>query len=277
MRIYFAGVLRPVMDNETGLLDQWKSSVPWLSLRARKALAYSHCKTLNDIGIYGLRNFKSLAKVGPKVYKELCWLYEHGGEEPPSWEIKRYYRMSHPETLICQQCKKEFQRRKGSRVKSKPPKVGVFCNQQCYAEWKKINFKGENGPNFKPKSSARWSGQWERNRTAALERDGNKCIRCSSTKKIEVHHKIPWAEGQEDPHRLDNLETLCGRCHRLDHVTEERVQQLKEGNLKSWEGTERRLSTSIRTKKLWKEDEEFRTKVVEGSKRTRDAKRDIQR
>lgn len=45
----------------------------------------------------------------------------------------------------------------------------------------------------------------------AYKRDGFACVECGRTKGIEAHHKIPALE------KLDNLITLCHRCHKKKH------------------------------------------------------------
>ncbi|MBC8252689.1 MAG: group II intron reverse transcriptase/maturase [Ardenticatenia bacterium] len=53
--------------------------------------------------------------------------------------------------------------------------------------------------------------KWAERRTNVLKRDGYRCIRCNSTKPLDVHHKIARQHGGTDD--LDNLETLCRKCH----------------------------------------------------------------
>ncbi len=43
-------------------------------------------------------------------------------------------------------------------------------------------------------------------------RDDFKCVRCGSSESLQVHHK----KGTKS-HSLDNLETLCLKCHKADH------------------------------------------------------------
>jgi RNA-directed DNA polymerase len=43
-------------------------------------------------------------------------------------------------------------------------------------------------------------------------RDGYKCVRCGSTDKLAAHHK----KGTKS-HRLEDLETLCQKCHHAEH------------------------------------------------------------
>lgn len=48
-----------------------------------------------------------------------------------------------------------------------------------------------------------------------LKRDNNKCILCGSIKHLIVHHK------NYDNQNLDNLITLCSKCHRKVHLNKE--------------------------------------------------------
>ena len=69
---------------------------------------------------------------------------------------------------------------------------------------------------------------WERQRKRALERDGYRCRRCGAPhtpeRPLHVHHIRPFRtfgyipgenEAYKEANRLDNLVTLCPRCHRL--------------------------------------------------------------
>jgi hypothetical protein len=118
-------------------------------------------------------------------------------------------------TLTCRQCDREFRRK--AYMKDWSQERGPFCGFACYGRWQKEHMAGSANPNYVSQSNAQGAGQWERNRLAALERDGYQCVTCSSTHRLHVHHKHPWAPDQEDPHALDNLETLCVLCHRKLH------------------------------------------------------------
>ena len=57
----------------------------------------------------------------------------------------------------------------------------------------------------------RWAGV----RRRVLDRDGWRCVTCGKAGRLECDHKVPMfrlAEGA-DPYDLDNLQTLCRKCH----------------------------------------------------------------
>ena len=56
---------------------------------------------------------------------------------------------------------------------------------------------------------------WDEIREAAKKRDGYRCVKCGSQKSLHVHHKIPLNKGGTNS--LDNILTLCERCHNLEH------------------------------------------------------------
>lgn len=64
-------------------------------------------------------------------------------------------------------------------------------------------------------SSQNRSGAWHRLRALALKRDGHRCRRCGSARRLQVHHRIPRSEGGLKV--LANVETLCKSCHLTSH------------------------------------------------------------
>ena len=54
------------------------------------------------------------------------------------------------------------------------------------------------------------SPAWKAIRAQVLERDGNACTRCHSTKRLECHHIHYQRFGHE---LLEDLLTLCHDCH----------------------------------------------------------------
>ncbi|WP_234834019.1 HNH endonuclease [Sinorhizobium meliloti] len=61
-------------------------------------------------------------------------------------------------------------------------------------------------------------GNWEGTRRLVLERDGYRCVSCStklSSRDADVHHLLPRSMGGSD--ELSNLVTLCDGCHAAHH------------------------------------------------------------
>ncbi len=56
---------------------------------------------------------------------------------------------------------------------------------------------------------------WLQLRDRALERDGRKCVRCEMEMSLQVHHKV--YRGRFEDSLLEDLETLCRKCHREEH------------------------------------------------------------
>jgi 5-methylcytosine-specific restriction protein A len=55
--------------------------------------------------------------------------------------------------------------------------------------------------------------RWQDTREAVKRRDGYACIRCGSSERLEVHHRVKLRFAR-NPYDLGNLETLCLWCHR---------------------------------------------------------------
>ena len=51
-----------------------------------------------------------------------------------------------------------------------------------------------------------------------LEQQGWKCARCGRTYLLQIHHRQFRSHG--GTHRPENLEPVCGLCHRLIHAHE---------------------------------------------------------
>lgn len=57
---------------------------------------------------------------------------------------------------------------------------------------------------------------WDSLRQVVLERDGYRCRKCgSNSRPLQVDHIVSLSHGGTN--RLDNLQTLCLRCHSLKH------------------------------------------------------------
>lgn len=108
-------------------------------------------------------------------------------------------------TLTCIQCRQPFERKAYQADWS--TERGPFCGMKCYGAWQAL-------------PSQYLSKHHLRQRDAALLRDGYQCVKCDEIdpEKLEVHHVVPWAQGQPDPHAMGNLVTLCVHHHRLAHM-----------------------------------------------------------
>lgn len=60
---------------------------------------------------------------------------------------------------------------------------------------------------------------------AVYRRDGWHCRHCNNSNGLDPHHVI--FAGQGGPETLDNLITLCRRCHDMIHAGELRVEIVK--------------------------------------------------
>lgn len=101
----------------------------------------------------------------------------------------------------------------------------VFCNVQCRLQWQR-----ESGYMYGPNSPT-WLGgyvdergpNWTRQTLASRKRDHFTCQRCGATeadigKALDVHHIKPWrsfADDWQSANHLDNLISLCNRCHQI--------------------------------------------------------------
>ena len=61
------------------------------------------------------------------------------------------------------------------------------------------------------------SRRWEQVRKAAKDRDGWRCTKCGRPGVLEVHHVVPVHERPDLAYSLDNVRTLCRRCHIETH------------------------------------------------------------
>jgi hypothetical protein len=56
---------------------------------------------------------------------------------------------------------------------------------------------------------------WKVRRQEALVRDNYTCQQCGAQRDLDVHHILP--RGKRGTHALENLTTLCRRCHEAQH------------------------------------------------------------
>lgn len=68
-----------------------------------------------------------------------------------------------------------------------------------------------------------WSHQSD-NRGIVLERDGYQCVVCGNKNTIVVHHID--GNGVDGDNGVDNLATMCSRCHKYTHTLANRLLKI---------------------------------------------------
>lgn len=64
-------------------------------------------------------------------------------------------------------------------------------------------------------------------RSLVLSYDKYRCRVCRSESNLEIHHIAKMSDGGSDD--FDNLITLCGGCHRIQHLNQEYVLEGQRG------------------------------------------------
>lgn len=55
--------------------------------------------------------------------------------------------------------------------------------------------------------------RWKALRVQVLDRDDWQCVQCGERRRLEIDHIKPVRTHPELSYDLNNLQTLCGRCH----------------------------------------------------------------
>lgn len=158
----------------------------------------------------------------------------------------------------CEICGKQFEGRVHSKVCS------YECRQITHGNWVKENQNGENNAFFNkkhtmetrkrmsltkkqmfadgilvPKNKGTGKGRthpraadldWRLLRKSILDRDNNRCVLCDSTKRLEVHHIVPFRTCLK--HENSNLATLCRECHKKTYGKEELFVDILRSKIK---------------------------------------------
>lgn len=126
----------------------------------------------------------------------------------------------------CARCGETFDERPSRLARAEHN----FCSKSCRADWMAEQNKRHKSSLWKGGLSdhdRNYGPNWEKQRKAALERDGV-CFMCGEADDLVVHHKrrvknydrtCPgwWRKANA----LDNLITLCRSCHSHVHANEE--------------------------------------------------------
>ncbi|WP_350065887.1 HNH endonuclease [Roseitalea porphyridii] len=77
--------------------------------------------------------------------------------------------------------------------------------------------------------------RWPALRLAAKRRDGWRCVACGQRgPRLEVDHKIPVRDDPSRAFDLDNLQTLCSRCHASKTRLETGNDSHLDGDKRRW-------------------------------------------
>jgi len=130
------------------------------------------------------------------------------------------------------------------RYPSDANKVTV-CGETCRRKWLSEAFAGDGHPNWQGGGNGSYGKGWNAVRRRALERDDYRCVVCDATKaeigrNPDVHHLVPVRQfvntdeyTRADAHFLDNVVSLCVRCHRkadFNKIGNERLRALRDNS-----------------------------------------------
>lgn len=88
--------------------------------------------------------------------------------------------------------------------------VAAICSAAAAGDLKR--WAMERGAAYNSRAPKVWSGStWWEIREKVLERDGRRCARCGSTKRLHIDHIQPVAKGGGP--WLENLQVLCRTCN----------------------------------------------------------------
>lgn len=155
-----------------------------------------------------------------------------GRECTAEWlrETTEFEGASHPRynqvEVTCDYCGETF-----TRTLSNDTWEGTFCSVECKDAAHSDAMSGTDNPNWQHGESDThtYGSEWEQTRTDVLDRDGHECVICGLSNEahkrsyqggLQIHHIEPIAEFETpvEANRLDNLITLCSRCHgRVEH------------------------------------------------------------
>ena len=57
--------------------------------------------------------------------------------------------------------------------------------------------------------------EWQQKRKKVWKRDGKKCVRCEKSLSLKKAHIDHIVSGKRGTNKMENLRTLCRRCHVL--------------------------------------------------------------
>lgn len=132
------------------------------------------------------------------------------GEKSPRWNGR--------ECRLCDHCGDAVSRPSWSWSN----RSLTFCNVACFASWKSEHWNGENNPSWVGGHPLYYGPNWIRQARKARQRDRQKCCFCmieesKLRRALDVHHIKPFRlyglAAYRAANHLDNLVSLCERCH----------------------------------------------------------------
>jgi len=108
------------------------------------------------------------------------------------------------------------------RIEKLPSKLRRhnFCGVECRETWQRTSgySSGSNNATWRGGTYTYRGPNWDRQRVLALQRDKHTCQGCGSTKRLQVHHIVPFVtfDTYRRANELKNLKTLCCSCHKKE-------------------------------------------------------------
>lgn len=127
-------------------------------------------------------------------------------------------------SVTCEYCSKEYE------VKPSVEETTRFCSKPCYHNWMSENLTGEASPHWHGGYRSGYGPNWIEQRQKRLEKDDYECVVCGMSDEehkeirgVDLHvHHIERKESFRDENgdlnyeranRIENLITLCAKCH----------------------------------------------------------------
>lgn len=127
-----------------------------------------------------------------------------------------------PVEYVCETCGKRVSIARG---KVCPSRKLRFCSPECAS----VGNSGSGNPAWRGGHDRYYGPDWRAQKRLARKRDGYRCQDCGRTQKdvgrsLDVHHVRRFGSFADsaEANVLDNLVTLCHRCHMLREWREQR-------------------------------------------------------
>jgi hypothetical protein len=128
-----------------------------------------------------------------------------------------------PTVFTCETCGKEVSIPQGKMC---PSRQCRFCSPECA----NVGNQGAGNPAWRGGYNGYYGPNWRAQKRAARKRDGYVCQDCGRTQKdigrsLDVHHIRRFADFDSylEANHLDNLVSLCHRCHMLREWQDNRI------------------------------------------------------